>query len=78
MIVVANWRPDNVKSPAAMLQEKTGRKAHALRDAGGSLTCRTYLHTQGVVGYLFSYFEQLLYVRKRNHTTVAQLGADLL
>ena len=48
MIVVANWRLDNAKSPADMLQEKTGRKAHTLRDAGGSLTCRTYVHTQGI------------------------------
>ena len=34
--VVANWRLDNAKSPAAMLQEKTARTPHTLRVAGGS------------------------------------------
>ena len=38
MIVVANWRLDNAKSPAAMLQEKTARTPHTLRLPGG---CRT-------------------------------------
>ena len=33
VIVVAKWRRDNAKSPAAMLQEKTARKPHTLRVA---------------------------------------------
>ena len=50
MIVVANWRLDNAKSPAAMLQEKTARTPHTLRIAGD---CRTYVHTPGRVLLLF-------------------------
>ena len=38
--VVANWRLDNSKSPAAMLQEKAARTPYTLRVAGG---CRTYV-----------------------------------
>ena len=37
--VVANWRLDNAKSPAAMLQEKTARAPHTLRVAGGCRAC---------------------------------------
>ena len=33
VIVVANWRLDNAKGPAAMLQEKNARKPHTLRVA---------------------------------------------
>ena len=33
LIVIANWRLDNDKSPAAMLQEKTARTPHTLRVA---------------------------------------------
>ena len=59
MIVVANWRLDNTKSPAAMLQEKTARTPHPLRVAGGSArparshAVRTYVHTPGRVLILF-------------------------
>ena len=44
LIVVANWRLDSAKSPAAMLQEKTAQTPHTLRLPGG---CRTYVHTPG-------------------------------
>ena len=60
MIVVANWRLDNAKSPAAMLQEKTARTPHTLRVAD---VVRTYIPQ---VGYLFSSFD-LLYVYTRMH-----------
>ena len=49
MIVVANWRLDNAKSPANMLQEKKVPTPHTLRVAGGSAGCarshavRTYI-----------------------------------
>ena len=35
-----NWRLDNAKSPATMLQEKTARTPGTLRVAGG---CQTYV-----------------------------------
>ena len=50
MIVVANRRFDNAKSPAAMLQEKNARTPHTLRIADVVRTCIPQ------VGYLFSYF----------------------
>ena len=66
IIVVANWRLDNAKSPAAMLQEKTARTPHTLRLPGG---CRTYIPQ---VRYLFSFFD-MMYVRKtRKHSTAQQ------
>ena len=46
MVVVTNWRLDNAKSPAAMIQEKTARTPHTLLIAGG---CRTFIHTPGGV-----------------------------
>ena len=67
VIVVANWRLDNAKSPAAMLQEKTARKPHTIRVADA---VRTYI-PQG--GYLFSSFgtwyalRLYSHVRKRKH-----------
>ena len=49
---IANWRLDNAKNPAAMLQEKTARTLHALRVAD-------VVRTIPQVGYLFSYFDML-------------------
>ena len=60
LTVVANWRLDNVKSPAAMLQEETARTPHTLRVAGGSARCarshaaRTYTPQ---LGSLFPSFD---------------------
>ena len=73
-IVVANWRLDNAKSPAAMIQEKTARTPHTLCVAGGSAryprshAVRTYIPQ---VGHLFSSFD-MLYVWKRKHSTAQQ------
>ena len=54
MIVVANWRLGNAKSPAALLQEKTARTPHTLRISGRIAGgCRTYVHTPGRVLNLF-------------------------
>ena len=50
VIVVANWRLDNAKSPAAMLQEKTARKPHTLRVAD---VVRTYVQPPGRVLLFF-------------------------
>ena len=47
VIVVANCRLDNAKSPAAMLQEKTARKSQTLRVAD---VVRTDIPQ---VGYIF-------------------------
>ena len=41
VIIVANWRLDNAKSPAAMLQEKTARKPQTLRVADVVRTVHT-------------------------------------
>ena len=73
MIVVLNWRLDNAKSPAAMLQEKTARTP--LRIAGGSAryarshAVRTYIPH---VRYPFLLLICLLYTRKRKHSTEQQ------
>ena len=59
MIVVANWRLDNTKSPATMLQGKTARTPHTLCVTGGSAryacshAVRTYIHTPGGVILFF-------------------------
>ena len=55
MIVVANWRLDNAKSPAVVLQEKTDRTPHTLRIAGRIAgDCHTYVHTPSrVLNLLF-------------------------
>ena len=51
--VVATWRLDNAKSPAAMLQGKTARTPHTLRVAGvfaryaRSHAVRTYIPQVG-------------------------------
>ena len=51
MTAVANWRLDNAKSLAAMLQEKTARTPHTLRVAGAryarSHAARTYIPQVG-------------------------------
>ena len=59
MIVIANWRLDNAKSPAAMLQAKTARTPHTNRSDGTytrSHAVRTYIPQ---VGYLFSSLDML-------------------
>ena len=78
VIVVANWRLDNAKSPTAMLQEKTARKPQTLRVAD---VVRTYIPQ---VGYLFSCFDTWYalclysYVRKRKHSTAQQFTAKTM
>ena len=73
-IEVANWRLDNGKSPATMLQEKTARTPHTLRVGGGSAhharshAVRTNIPQVGPT--LLSIW--LLYVRKRKHSTAQQ------
>ena len=49
MILVANWRLDNVKGAAAMFQEKTARTPHTLRFAGGSAR---YARSYAVLTYI--------------------------
>ena len=76
VIVVANWRIDDAKSPDAMLQEETARKPHTLRVAD---VVRTYI-TQ--VECLFCPFDTwyalflCLYVRKRKYSTPQQHSKD--
>ena len=71
MIVDANWRLDNARSPVVMLQEKTARTPYTLRVAGGtardarSHAVRTYIPQ---IGRLFSSCD-MLYVRIRKHST---------
>ena len=80
MVVVANWRLDNAKGPAAMLQEKTARAPHTLCVASESAhyaRSHAIRHTPGItIGYLFSSFDILAaaeqYVRKRKHSTSQQ------
>ena len=68
----ANWRLDNAKSPAAMLQEKPTQKPHMLPVAD---VVRTYIPQ---VAYLFSSFDTWYalcvysYVQKRKHSTAQQ------
>ena len=49
VLIVSNWRLDNTKSPAAMLQEKTARTPHTLRVAGGSAR---YARSHAVRAYI--------------------------
>ena len=77
MIAVANWRLDKAKSPAAMLQEKTGRTPRTLRDGSARYTrshaVRTYIHTYPRWWYLFPSFDMLAVCKKENaqHGTAA-------
>ena len=79
IIVVANSRFDNAKSPAAMLQEKTAQTPHTLRVAGGSARCarshtvRTHMPLVGYE-YLFSSFDILAVCTKEKgqHGTAAR------
>ena len=50
--ILANWRHDNAKSPAAMLQEKTARTPHTLCVTGGSTRSARYAHSHVVRTYV--------------------------
>ena len=60
-----------------MLEDKTARTPHTLRDAGGwfrplrSLTCRTYVHTPGRVILFFFYVLAVCMKEKAQHGTAA-------
>ena len=56
ILIVANWRLDNAKRPAAMLLEKTSRTPHTLRVAGG---CRTYVALYARSHAVFTYIPEV-------------------
>ena len=59
VIVVANWRLDNAKSPGAMLQEKAAWKPHTFRVAD---VVRAYIPQ---VGYFLLLIHVMLYFGTR-------------